>query len=199
MRGCGVGSGQSQDDGSGQSLLDVLTHLGVLFCQPDGGQPPQGSSADASNLNLGHTSAYPGVDSSQEMTSNGLNPGSVPSMSSGSSTSSSGQGNSASATAKCSQYDSECAQSGQTDQYACLSGDCCRAFGNSAFANCTRNCLLGFESGACFGSPNSGVCRLEAHVACYWGCSNGPRAALSNSKRWLDYPACRKLQPLIIP
>lgn len=165
--------------------------------QDDGGQPPQGSSADASTLNIGHTEASAGVDPSQEMTSNGNNPGSAPSMSSGSSSSSPAQAGNP--TAKCSQYDSECAQSSQKDQYACLSGDCCRAFGDSQFANCTRNCLLGFESGACFGSPNSGACRLEAHWACYAGCSNGLRAFMSNSTQWLNYPACRKLQPLIIP
>jgi len=89
----------------------------------------------------------------------------------------------------CGQYDAECGKSGGTDQYACKAGDCCRAFGNSSFANCTRGCLLGFESGVCFGNPNSTACRTEAHAACYAQCASSP----GDFAEWLRYPACRGL------
>jgi hypothetical protein len=83
----------------------------------------------------------------------------------------------------CSQYDAECAQSGKNDSYACQAGDCCRYFGDSPSANCTRGCLLGHES-SCFGSSSAVTCRREAHISCYSQCGQNPITWTGSGACW---------------
>jgi YD repeat-containing protein len=94
----------------------------------------------------------------------------------------------------CSQYDAECAQSASSDTYACKAGDCCRSFGDTTFADCTRGCLLNQER-VCFGSPGASGCRALAHAKCYASCAQ----SLSDLTQWLNFPACRNLAPELVP
>ena len=94
----------------------------------------------------------------------------------------------------CSQYDAECAQSKSSDTYACKAGDCCRSFGDTTFADCTRGCLLSQER-VCFGSSGAAGCRAWAHAKCYASCAQ----SLGDLTQWLNFPACRSLAPELVP
>ena len=74
----------------------------------------------------------------------------------------------------CSYYDQLCAQSGNTDSYACSAGQCCRDYGNGPVSNCVRGCLIQEDQRACFSflNPFKDLCREDSHLACFQTCGN---------------------------
>jgi RHS repeat-associated protein len=72
----------------------------------------------------------------------------------------------------CSYYDKRCANKCAPDDYSCRAASCCRSFGNSPKANCTRACLIRFDEAHCshMGPEQRPACRMLAHGECYQKC-----------------------------
>ena len=76
----------------------------------------------------------------------------------------------------CSYYDKHCKSSCPPDSYACRAATCCRSFGDSPKANCTRECLIDWDLANCSMKPGSdrAHCRVLAHIICYSKCQFFP-------------------------
>ncbi len=70
----------------------------------------------------------------------------------------------------CAEYDKECAESADTDLYACGAGNCCRAFGSNSLANCVRGCLLKHNQSCRSWPIMKNQCREASHIGCWIQC-----------------------------
>jgi RHS repeat-associated protein len=86
----------------------------------------------------------------------------------------------------CSYYDKRCKGTCPVDSYTCRAAKCCRSFGDSPKANCTRECLIDWDIANC--APQSGSargnCRVTAHVYCYAKCHFFPNPLKLDSSCW---------------